>query len=284
MVLYSRDAETGMTTILALLRRIGLVVVIMMLIIWSLFPFAYALLLSFCGSVLPTKLGLPAAFSLDAYKMVLFEDPIVRYLVNSALIALFTCIVVSLISIPAGYSFSRNNSRGFSLLFCTFLVLRMLPWIALVVPLFILMGRARLLDTKASLVITYTIMQAPLAIWLMKGFFDTIPVELEEAALVDGASRLTILIKVVFPLAISGAIVMILFVWLFSYIEFLFALSFTRMKAMTFPVKIAGYQSKGKTLWRAMSGASLISMIPLIFLFVFLTKRIARGLTLGAIK
>ena len=173
------------------------------LIVWSLFPYIYAVIFSFSGARLPTKLGLPDTFSLAAYKEVLVNNPIWPYFFNSISVAGATCIVVALISIPAAYSCSRYKKRKFSSIFYIFLIFRMIPYITLALPLFFLMNRMGLIDTRAALILTYALIQIPLGVWLMKGFFDMIPPELEEAALVDGASKFTTFIRIVLPLAAS---------------------------------------------------------------------------------
>lgn len=279
--------------------RIGIASGAIVLIVWSLIPYGYAVILSLSGPRLPTKLGLPETFSLDSYRRVLenpstvvrkvsaYEpaiSPIWTNFINSIVIASLSSIITILISSPAAYSFSRARGRFFNFTFFLILIFRMIPYITMALPLFFLISRLKLEDTRIGLIIAYTIIQIPFAIWLMKGFFDMVPKEVEEAALVDGAPRITIFRVIVLPLVASGLVVTSVFVFLFCYTEMQFAVVLTASRAMTMPLKLSGYVGINFAYLREMVAAALVSMIPIIVLFSVIQKHMVRGLTFGSIK
>jgi multiple sugar transport system permease protein len=274
-------SNTKRTTIIP---KVLLSVLIILLIAWSIIPLLFAIVLSFSGPVLPTKSFLPEEFSIGAYKNIIIDDSILPYLKNSFYVALIACLITIPISTLAGYSFSRMKVRWFNLFFYLFIVFRMIPYITTVLPTFSLMQKVGLMDTHLGIGLIHSLWLTPLAVWLMKGYFDMVPKELEEAAFIDGAGYFTTLFKIILPLSIIGIIVSTLFVFLYSYIEFMYALIISRHDAMTIPIKLASYSSEGKFLWREMMAASLVSTIPMIILFAFLQRHIASGLTFGAIK
>jgi multiple sugar transport system permease protein len=264
--------------------QICFTILIILFSLWSLFPYLYAIIFSTSGPTLPTKLGLPEKFSIEAYKYVLFEDSILPYFKNTFIIALLTCLITIPVSTIAGYGFSRANIKGFNWLFYALLVFRMIPWVTPVLPTFLLMQKLHLIDTHFGISLAHSLWLIPFAIWLIKSYFDMVPKEFEESAYIDGASNITAFFKIVLPLAIIGVVVSTLLVFLFSYIEFIYALILSRGQATTFPIKIASYSTEGRMYWREMSAAALLSTIPMIALFTFLQKHIAGGLTFGALK
>lgn len=244
----------------------------------------HAIILGLSGPVLPSKLGLPESFSLHAWKQVVFVSPIWSYLINSFIVASYASIITLLVSVPAAYSFSRSQSRIFGLLFFGFLIFRMIPWITPLLPSFILMNNLHLVDTKIGIAIMHSLWNIPICIWLMRSFFDQVSPEMEEAALVDGASLPQILIRISLPLAAGGLAVSIVYIFLRSYIEFMYALTLSRTAAMTFPVKLNAYATGTRMFWREMTVAALASTGPMIVLFTFFQRHIVRGLTFGALK
>lgn len=141
-----------------------------------------------------------------------------------------------------------------------------------------------LLDTHAGLILAYVSFALPFSTWLMIGFFDEVPAELEEAAMVDGCSRLAALVRVTLPLAAPGLVVAAIFAFLVSWNEFLFALILSGIRAKTLPVVIAGFNTDIGPLYSDMSAAATLVMIPNIVMTVFLQKHVARGLTFGAVQ
>jgi len=188
------------------------------------------------------------------------------------------------LSVGAAYVFSRFRARALRVAFNGLLIVRMTPGVSLAVPIFLMMTQYRLVNTHVGLALVHTLLSLPLAIWLMKGFFDTIPPELEEAAAIDGASLLVALRRIVLPLAAPGVAVTACFVFLASYVEFMFALILSRGGINTLPLAIAGYKSEHQVFYNEMAAASFISMIPLALFFFFVGRSMVSGLSFGALK
>jgi len=195
-------------------------------------------------------------------------------------------MIISLtIGTLAAYGFSRYRFPGRGALLLFYLVIRMFPVVLLIIPLFIMMRNLNLLDSRFGLALAYTTFLLPLCIWLMKGFFDAIPVDLEEAARIDGCTRLTALIRVVLPLARSGIVATAVFIAIAAWNEFLFALMLTTSQgSRTWPVGLQLMVGEFQLPWGALSAGGIISIIPVIIFFSFVQQALIRGLTAGAVK
>jgi multiple sugar transport system permease protein len=160
----------------------------------------------------------------------------------------------------------------------------MAPRMVLVVPYYLLMQRLGLLDTYTGLLIAYVSFALPFTIWLLIGFFADVPLEVEEAAMIDGCNRLTVLLRIVIPIAAPGLAVAAIFAFLVSWNEFLFALILSGVRAKTLPVVIAGLSTDVGPLYGEMSAAAVMVMLPNILMTLLLQRYVVRGLTLGAVK
>lgn len=267
-------------------RRILTILALFPVLAWTLFPLYWILAASF-----KTELSLYAkppqwVFSpiLENYKRVLFNIPFFQYLGNSLLIALGTTIGSLVLGTLAAYGFSRVKFRGSEALRFLILVTRMVPRMTLVVPYYLLMMKIGLLDTYTGLVIAYVSFALPFSIWLLIGFFDDVPIEIEEAAMVDGCTPLGTLIRVVIPIAAPGLAVAAIFAFLVSWNEFLFALILSGPASKTLPVVIAGLTTDLGPLYGEMSAAAVMIMLPNIVMTLAMQRYVVRGLTLGAVK
>jgi multiple sugar transport system permease protein len=210
-----------------------------------------------------------------------------QYLITSAIVALVSTLCALVIGTLAAYALTRfrlpyNLDRKLSL---WILSTRMFPAIVTAVPLFLMMRDLRLLNTKASLIIVYTAFNLPFVVWMMRGFFAEVPRDLEEAALVDGDSRLGALVRVVLPLVSPGLAATAVFCLLVSWNEFLFALVLTQTDAsMTLPVGIAGRVTQFEIKWGVMSAAAVVAMMPIMIFALAMQRYLVRGLSLGAVK
>ena len=185
---------------------------------------------------------------------------------NSLIVSVASMLVTMAISIPAAYSMSRFNTGGRNLA-SYFLSLRFIPAIAFAVPYLILLDQFHLLDRLSALVLLYLIFNVPLAIWLLKGTFDTVPRELDEAAILECRSRLMILVRVVMPVATSGIFATALLVYFFSWTEYLFALLVYRTEALTVPLRLSlYYQSTGSLEWGPQAALSVAALVPIVIL------------------
>jgi multiple sugar transport system permease protein len=210
-----------------------------------------------------------------------------QYLITSAIVAVVSTLCALVLGTLAAYSLARfrlpyDLDRKLSL---WILSTRMFPAIVTAVPLFLMMRDLQLLDTKASLIIVYTAFNLPFVVWMMRGFFDEVPRDLEEAALVDGDSRLGALVRVVLPLVAPGLAATAVFCLIVSWNEFLFALVLTQTDAsMTLPVGIAGRVTQYEIKWGVMSAAGAVAIVPILVFAMAMQKYLVRGLSLGAVK
>src|SRR5687767_6776954 len=210
-----------------------------------------------------------------------------QYLITSAIVAVVSTFFALVIGTLAAYALTRfrlpyDLDRRLSL---WILSTRMFPAIVTAVPLFLMMRDLRLLNTKASLIIVYTAFNLPFVVWMMRGFFAEVPRDLEEAALVDGDSRLGALVRVVLPLVSPGLAATAVFCLIVSWNEFLFALVLTQTDAsMTLPVGIAGRVTQYEIKWGVMSAAGAVAIVPILVFAMAMQKYLVRGLSLGAVK
>ena len=210
---------------------------------------------------------------------------------NSLIVSAATTVLALAIGTMAAYSMARFRTGGKHLAFW-FLSQRLLPPIAVILPVFLLDSRyseewvgVRLIDTHIGLILLYTVFALPFTVWMMYVYFRQMPVELEEAALVDGCSRWQALWKVAWPLAAPGLISAAAFAFIFSWTEFLFALFLARGSTVTLPVALAGMATSFQgNLYGEVSALTMVSLIPAVVLGVLVQRHLVRGLTLGAVR
>lgn len=225
--------------------------------------------------------------TLEHYRDAFLTRSFGQYLINSAIISVFSTLSALVIGTLAAYALARFRmpyrlDRRLSL---WILSTRMFPPIVTAVPLFLMMRDLRLLNTRLSLVILYAGFNLPFVIWMMRGFFVEVPRELEEAALVDGDSRLGALRRVLLPLVAPGLAATAVFCLIISWNEFLFALVMTQTDAaMTLPVGIAGRVTQYEIKWGVMSAAGVVAMMPILIFAMAVQRYLVRGLSLGAVK
>ncbi|MFN0156054.1 MAG: carbohydrate ABC transporter permease [Gaiella sp.] len=210
---------------------------------------------------------------------------------NSLLISGVTTVLAVIIGTAAAYSMARFRTGGKHLAFW-FLSQRVMPPIAVIIPIFLLYSRyseewigIKLVDTQVGLILIYTVFALPFTVWMMFTYFRQMPVELEEAALVDGCSRFQALRKIAWPLAAPGIISAAAFAFIFSWTEFLFAVVLGRSDAITLPVALAGMITSFQgNLYGEVAAATLVSLIPAVLLGILVQRHLVRGLTLGAVR
>jgi len=253
---------------------------------WTLFPIYWITTASF-----KTELSLYARppqwfFTpiIDNYARVLTNIPFAQYLKNSLVVAIGTTLGSLVLGMLAGYGFARYRFRFSEAVRFLVLVMRMAPRAVLVVPYYLLMQRMGLLDTYTGLLIAYVSFALPFSIWLLIGFFVDAPVDVEEAALIDGCSPLGVLLRIVIPIAAPGLVVAAIFSFLVAWNEFLFALILSGVEAKTLPVVIAGLNTDAGPLYGEMSAAAVMVMLPNVVMTVVLQRYLVKGLTLGAVK
>ena len=228
---------------------------------------------------------LPQSITFDNYVAIWNRSGFPTLITNSAIVTLFTLLTTMLIGTLAAYSLSRYQFRGRNWILQFYLVIRMFPVVLMIVPLFVIMRRLSLLDTRFGLALAYTTFLLPFCVWMMKGFFDSIPVDLEEAARIDGCTRLGALIRIALPLVRSGLVATAVFIGIASWNEFLFALMLTTSQgSRTWPVGLQLMIGEFQLPWGTFSAGGIISIIPIIIFFAIVQRSIIRGITAGAMK
>ncbi|MCC6791286.1 MAG: carbohydrate ABC transporter permease [Thermomicrobiales bacterium] len=208
---------------------------------------------------------------------------------NSVVIAASATVFSLIVGTLAAYSLARFNTGGKHFAFWL-LSQRMMPPVVLVVPFFLLLrdvGKWNAnfgLDTRIALIALYTVFNLPFIIWMMRSYFDGVPAELEESAMVDGCTRMGVFWRISLPLAIPGLIATATFAFIFSWTEFLFAVVFTRTNATTLPVAIAGFSGSQGSNWGQASALAVVATAPVFALSLLVQRHFVRGLTLGAIR
>ncbi|NQT67430.1 MAG: carbohydrate ABC transporter permease [Actinobacteria bacterium] len=227
---------------------------------------------------------------LTAWKNLFIRDwaQILPPYMNSIIIATISAFLAVIIGSMASYALSRFRFRWrfFSNKDISFWIIsqRFFPPIAIVIPVLILFRVLKLLDTRSGMIIVYTAFNLPFAIWLMKDYFESIPQDIEEAAMVDGCSRFQAFLKIVIPLAYPGLITAFLFSFVMSWNEFLFALILTFQNARTIPLIIAGQSTQRGIEWWNISVLAIITILPALLITIIIQKKLISGLTFGAIK
>ncbi len=208
---------------------------------------------------------------------------------NSVIIATMATLFSLIVGTLAAYSLSRFNTGGKHFAFWL-LSQRMMPPVVLVVPFFLLLRDVGKwnenfgLDTRAALIALYTVFNLPFIIWMMRSYFDGVPAELEESAMVDGCTRIGVFWRITLPLSIPGLIATATFAFIFSWTEFLFAVVLTRTDAVTLPVAIAGFSGSQGSNWGQASALAVVATAPVFALSLLVQRHFVRGLTLGAIR
>lgn len=226
----------------------------------------------------------PRQITFANYISLFQKMDLMMYIENSLFVALSTTIISLALATAAAYAFTRYQFSGKRFLLFFILLTRMLPPIAGVVPLFMLMRSWGLTDTRIALIALYTAFQTPFVIWMLRGFFESIPVELEEAALVDGCTRPQALVRVFLPLITPGLVAAGIFAFTLSWNEFVFALIFTGAKAKTAPVAVPELIGEMGILWGEITAAGTVLSLPIFALAAIVQRHLIGGLTFGAVK
>ena len=223
--------------------------------------------------------------TLDNFKII-FKSPYNLFdkLVNSTLVALSTVMITIPLATLAAYSFSRFRMKAEKVMFVTILATQFVPAVVIVLPFFILFRDIGILDTRLALVLVNLSLIMPFAIWMIKGFIDGIPMDTEEAALVDGSGRIQVVLNVVIPMALPGVITAGIFCFILAWNEFLFALIITTNKAVTLPVGLSLFHAEEGVLWHLISAAGIMIMLPMFVLATLIQKHFVQGMTMGAVR
>lgn len=269
------------------MKRTWLALALIIIVLWSLAPFLWQGLTSLKPDSELTRLPplLPAAPTLDHYRSVFTGAPFLRIIANSAAVASLSTLLSVGVGSLAAFGLAKLSVRFRRGILLFVLSASMFPPIATVSPLYLIIRFLGLRDTWGALVLTYTSFSLPLSVWIMTNFFREVPDDLYRASRVDGCSPFQAFIRVMLPLAAPGAVTTAILVFIFSWNEFLFALTFTATeKSRTIPVAIALFPGLHEVPWGDIAAASVVVTIPLVVLVFVFQRRIIEGLTAGAVK
>lgn len=261
--------------------------------IFALFPFAWMFSTSIKtpqeAFVIPPR-WIPKHITFSAYR-VLWDthaannNNFPRYFLNSAIVSLGTMILAVVIAVPAAYAFARFVFPGRNWFFYAILGRNMFPLVVFLVPLFQLMAALKLQNNYFGLTLAYLTFSLPLAIWLLKGFFDNIPVELEKAARIDGCTRFGAFFRVILPLTIPGIVATAIYSFIGAWNEYIFAITLTSNPNLrTLPVGQGYFLTENSSNWAGLMAVSLVISIPVVAFFLLLQRYFIRALTEGAVK
>ena len=256
--------------------------------IFALFPIAWMLSTSLKSEAealsLPIR-WIPKQFTLQAYGEMWTLKPFASYFWNSIVVSGVTALLSTVVGALAGYGFSRFRFRGRTSLLAFFLATQMISGVLVIGPYFQLLAAVELYNTLTGLVIAYVTICLPFAAWMSKGYFDSIPKELDEAGLVDGASRLQIFLRIICPIAVPGTVSTLLFAFLLAWQDLLWALCLVSIdEKRTVTLGVAFLVGEFVVQWPMLTAASLIGSLPTILLYLFLQRYYVEGLARGAVK
>ena len=234
----------------------------------------------------PTLDIIPQGATLEAFRHVLFETGLPNWLFNSLVVTLGTATVGLILAATSAYAFSRYRFRGRALGLTFLFATQLIPGIMLLVPIYLLAVQLGLVATYQGLVIAYSVTAVPFSIWILKGYYDTVPVDLEEAALIDGCSEFEAFRKILLPLSLPALAIVFLFNFLAAWGEYFTArvLIGSSEPLLTWTLGLQRFQAQFQTQWADLSAASIIVSVPIVILFVYVSKYLVSGLTLGGVK
>ncbi len=261
------------------------VTLILIAIFIMLVPILWIFMAAFKNHIDVFQLKLFFTPSLENFATV-FEPPyyLGHKLMNSTIVAFVTVLLAIPIATMAAYSFSRFRLRGETLMLVIILATQFVPAVVIILPFFVMFRDIGLLDTRIGLILVNLSIVMPFAIWMIKGFIDGIPLDTEEAAMVDGSSRIQVILNIVLPMAAPGLLTAGIFCFIIAWNEFLFALILTNKNAVTLPIGLALFKAEEGDLWNLLSAAGIIIMVPMFVLALIIRKYFVQGMTMGAVR
>lgn len=268
--------------------RFGLIAIMVIGLVVVLFPIiwmVFASLRPLTETLASPPMWIPQEITLEGYEK-LFADPRqLLYFRNTYIIALSTAAISIVLGSLAAYGFSRFHIRGAHFILPAILSLQMLPNVSLIIPFFNMAQSLGIHNTHLVLIVADSAFALPISIWILKGYLDSIPIDLEEAAMVDGCNRLQALWRVVLPLALPGLVGTGTFAFLWAWNEFMFAVVLTSgPDAAPLTIAIAQFFTQFGREWNAIMALNVIATLPLLLIFVFLQRWVVQGMTAGAVK
>ena len=238
------------------------------------------------NNILDTNFSIiPAGANLQAFQHVLTETDLPLWLFNSFIVTTGTAIVGVIIAATSAYAFSRYKFRGRGVGLTTLLATQLIPAAMLLVPIYILAVQLKLANTYIGMVIGLSVTSVPFSIWILKGYYDTVPIELEEAARIDGCSQLEAFYRVLLPLSTPALAIVFLFNFLAAWNDYFLArILISKETLLTWPLGLQRFQAQFQTQWNDLAAASILISIPVILLFLYSSKWLVSGVTAGGVK
>ncbi len=258
------------------------------IIVFLLFPFFVmisTMLKGFDQVYTKPPFWIPKKISWENFKVIWSKYPMAKYFINSFIIASGATLLNTALCVPAAYAVARLRFHGRKLLLYVFLVVQMFSPVIVIISLFKIMSKLHLLNTYLSLIFVNSVFTLAFSIWMLNGYFLSIPKEIEEAALIDGCSRVGTIFRIMIPIAMPGVVTTIIYAFITSWNEFMFALTFIKtMEKRPLTVGLYNFVGRWMVQWQYLMAASFFSIIPVVILFFFIEKQLVQGLAGGAVK
>jgi len=278
----------GQSLLQRVLGRVGLYAAVVCYVAFALLPIYWTIKISVTPQDLLYSEGIrlwPSRMTLDNYISVLKATDFPRYFLNSIQVSVATAVIVTVVASFAGYALSRFQFRGKALVSLVLVLTQTFPLVMVIPPIYRIMGQLGLTDSLYGLIIIYTAFNIAFATFLMQSFFDGVPKDLEEAAMIDGCTRFLALRRVILPLTLPGMGATVAFVFTAAWSELLFGLMLINSESQkTFSVGLLTFIGKFAVDWGQMMAASVLALIPVCLFFLFLQRYLVTGLTAGAVK
>ncbi|MGB4407389.1 MAG: carbohydrate ABC transporter permease [Sphaerochaeta sp.] len=264
-------------------KKLLFALMLIVIIVPILFPFVWMLMSSFKTQV--DIISWPPKFIfkpvMQNYERVFVEQNFLRYMKNSVIVSVSSVLLSLLLGLPAAYSIARYKQQKLSMFI---LVARLMPGISFLMPWYIVFSRLHLMDSFVALILSHMLICLPLVVWVMAPYFDSVPRELEEAAMVDGLTQQMAFLKILLPLSGPGVVTATTLSFIFSWNNFMFSQVLSQQKTRTLPIAVYNFLSYVEVDWGAVMAAAVVIMGPAILLTMFFQKYVVKGLTMGAVK
>jgi len=260
---------------------------VLAIVVFAMGPFAWMVLTSLTPTAALNATGVsvsPAGWSLDNYVRLLQQTSFLGNMLDSLIIACGTVVLGLAVAVTAAYAFSRFRFAGRKLLMLQFLLINMFPVVLLILPLFVLMRKVGILDTHFGLILANATVAIPFAVWMLTSYIGAIPKSLDEAAMIDGCSRLTALRRVVLPLTMPGIISTGIYIFITAWNEYLYALTLGGKNVRPVTVAIQTLIGEYQIEWGLLAAGAVVGAMPATILFLLVQRRLIGGLTQGAVK
>jgi multiple sugar transport system permease protein len=263
--------------------RILFPIVVVLIVVPTIFPFLWMLMSSFKTQVdiiswPPKFVFSPTMFN---YQKVFGEQNFLKYLMNSSIVGVSAVVLSLLMGLPAAYSIARFGQKRLSLFI---LVARLMPGISFLMPWYIIFSRLRLMDSYIALILSHILIALPIVVWVMSAYFESIPYEMEESAMIDGAPQQRAFVSIILPLSMPGIVTATTLSFIFSWNNFMFSQVLSMERTRTLPIAVYNFMSYAEVDWGGVMAAAVAIMAPAIILTMIFQKYVVKGLTMGAVK